>query len=55
MMSAAGALQLCVGAESGVEANIHSMREIFEEEETEGVIQVDANNAFNTINRSITS
>ena len=53
MMSAAGTLQLCVGIESGVEANVHSMREIFAEDDTEGVIQVDANNAFNTFNRSV--
>ena len=44
---------LCVGIESGVEANVHSMREIFAEDDTEGVIQVDANNAFNTLNRSV--
>ena len=29
------------------------MREIFEEDEAEGLIQVDADNAFNTINRKV--
>ena len=29
------------------------MREIFEDENTHGIIQVDANNAFNTINRRV--
>ena len=43
--------QLC-GQESGCEAAIHSIREIFEEEDTEGVLLVDAENAFNNINRS---
>ncbi|MCH2405735.1 MAG: hypothetical protein MK200_06040, partial [Nitrosopumilus sp.] len=53
MRSAAGGLQLCVGLEGGAEAGIHGMRHIFEDEETEGIIQVDANNAFNTINRNV--
>ena len=53
LRDAAGGLQLCVGLEGGVEAGIHGMRAIFEEEETHGLIQVDANNAFNTINRKV--
>ena len=52
LQNAAGGLQLCVGQESGCEAGIHSMSEIFDDENTHGIIQVDANNAFNTINRS---
>ena len=46
MRDAAGGLQLCIGHEGGVEAGIHSMRQIYEEEETQGIIQVDANNAL---------
>ena len=53
MRDAAGGLQLCVGHEGGVEAGIHGMKEIYDDDETEGVIQVDANNAFNTINRGV--
>ena len=53
MRDAAGGLQLCVGHEGGVEAGIHGMKEIYDDEETQGVIQVDANNAFNTINRGV--
>ena len=38
---------------SGCEAGIHSMYEIVDDENTHGIIQVDANNAFNTINRKV--
>ena len=48
-----GELQMCVGQEGGCEAGVHAMRTIFEEEDTHGIIQVDANNAFNTINRRV--
>ena len=53
MRDAAGGLQLCVNHEGGVEAGIHGMKEIYDDDETEGVIQVDANKAFNTINRGV--
>ena len=49
----AGDLQLCAGQESGCEAGIHAMHQIFEDDDTHGIIQVDANNAFNTINRNV--
>ena len=50
---AAGALQTCAGMESGVEAAIHAMSSIFEEEECEAVLLVDAENAFNRLNREV--
>ncbi|KAG1714378.1 Protein lifeguard 1 [Nymphon striatum] len=53
LQTTAGGLQLCVGQEGGAEAAIHGMRDIFQDDETEGLIQVDADNAFNTINRSV--
>ena len=49
----AGDLQLCAGQESGCEAGIHAMHQIFEDDDTHGIIQVDANNAFNTLNRNV--
>jgi hypothetical protein len=48
---AAGCLQTCAGQESGSEASIHAMNEIFNENDTEAVLLVDAENAFNSINR----
>ena len=53
LQQAAGDLQMCVGQAGGCEAGVHAMHTIFQEEETHGIIQVDANNAFNTINRNV--
>ena len=49
----AGALQLCAGQESGCEATIHAMREVFNSADTEAIILVDASNAFNSLNREV--
>ena len=48
---AAGPLQTCAGHKGGSEAAIHAMKEIFSQEDTDGVILVDASNAFNRLNR----
>ena len=53
IQSAAGPLQVCAGHEAGCEAAIHAMQEIFADEETEGVLLVDAKNAFNSLNRGV--
>ncbi|KXJ13026.1 hypothetical protein AC249_AIPGENE28169 [Exaiptasia diaphana] len=39
-------------AGGGAEAAIHAMNDIFQEEETDGVLLIDASNAFNQMNRS---
>ena len=39
-----------VGNKGGVEAYIHSLKEIFGDEKTEGIIQVDDDDAFKRIN-----
>ncbi|CAM1312562.1 Uncharacterised protein r2_g2302 [Pycnogonum litorale] len=51
---AAGPLQLCAGHEAGCEADIHAMNDIMEETEFEGVLLVDASNAFNSLSRMTT-
>ena len=48
---AAGCLQLWAGQEVGCEAAIHAMHKIFESNETEAILIVDAENAFKSINR----
>jgi len=49
---AAGPLQACAGHGAGAEAAIHSMREIFKVDETDGILLIDASNAFNRLNRA---
>ena len=51
IMESAGSLQLCAGQKAGCEASAHAMKEIFEEEETDAVLFIDASNAFNSLNR----
>ena len=54
LQNAIGTSQLCAGQDAGCEAAIHAMEHIFAEESTEGMILVDATNAFNTLNRQVT-
>ena len=51
IQQASGTLQTCAGIESGIEAAIHAMSLSFAEESCEAVILVDADNAFNRLNR----
>ena len=48
----AGPLQMATGLQSGAEAVIHSMKEIFGDEQTDAFILVDASNVFNSLNRN---
>ena len=52
IIAAAGSLQTCAGHWAGAEAAIHAMKEIFENDETDAVILIDASNAFNRMNRT---
>ncbi|EDO48836.1 predicted protein [Nematostella vectensis] len=52
VVDASGSLQLCAGQNSGSEAAIHGMRTIFEADDTDAVILIDASNAFNALNRA---
>jgi len=51
IVSAAGPLQTCAGHAAGSEAAVHAMREMFESDECEAALLVDATNAFNCVNR----
>ena len=48
-----GNLQLCGGHVGGCEVGVHAVVDMFNDADTEGVIQIDASNAFNSINRSL--
>ena len=50
---AAGSLQLRGGQVAGSEAAIHAMHDVFNDDDTEGILLIDAENAFNTINRKV--
>jgi len=53
-MHAVGTLQTCAGLESGIEAAIHVVRKSFEEDSSEYLLLVDADNhAFNKLNRKV--
>jgi hypothetical protein len=53
LKQAAGPLQVCAGHSAGSEAAIHAMSEVFAEDETDGILLIDASNAFNQMNRSV--
>ncbi len=52
VMEASGSLQLCAGQPSGSEAAIHAMRNIFDADDTDAVLLIDASNAFNSLSRA---
>ena len=53
VQTACGTLQTSTGIKSGIEASIHAMRNIFHEEGCDAVMLVDADNAFNRLNRAV--
>lgn len=48
----AGTVQLCAGQPMGIEAAIHAMTRIFDDDSCEAILMVDASNAFNCLNRN---
>ena len=42
IQEAAGSVELCAGQISGIEASVHAVRSLFERDETEAVLLVDA-------------
>ena len=50
---AVGPLQVCAGYSAGVGAAIHTMSHVFDEEETDGILLIDATNAFSQMNKAV--
>ena len=46
--------QLCAGQNSGCEAAAREMQKLFDDDETEMILLIDAENAFNNQNRFVT-
>ena len=55
VQEAVGALQLCAGQPAGVESAIHAMRGFLDGDESDGILLIDADNAFNRVNRVISN
>ena len=51
VIDASGSLQVCAGQMSGSEAAIHAMCNIFDTDDTDAILLIDASNAFNSLNR----
>ena len=51
VLKAAGSLQVCDGQEAGAEAAIHAVYDTYKDHITKAVLLIDAENAFNIVNR----
>ena len=45
--------QLCAGTKACVDAAVHAMRDLFEANETEDLLLINASNVFNALNYSL--
>ena len=52
VLCATAPLQVCVGVPSACEATIPSMDRLFRDRNVQGILLIDASNAFNSLNRS---
>ena len=48
---ACGYVQKCSGLPAGLEAAVHAVQQLYDDDDTEGIWLVDAKNAFNSLNR----
>ena len=53
IQASAGPLQTASSLKGGAEAAIHAMKEVFDNNDAEAIILVDAKNAFNALNRMV--
>ena len=53
IMSCAGNLQLSAGVASGYEAAVHAIGDILEEQSTDALLFIDADNDFNSHNHKV--
>jgi hypothetical protein len=53
VQEAVGVLQLCAGHPVGVESAIHAMRDFLDDDSSDGILLIDADNAFNRVNRAV--
>ena len=53
ILFAAGVTQVCAGHPAGCEAAIHALRKVFASLDSDAVLLVDADNAFNRLNRAV--
>ena len=51
IITAVGPLRTCSGLKADIESAIHAMRKVSEDDDTEAILFVDAENAFNNLNR----
>ena len=50
IIEASGLLRVCAGLKSGAEGAIHAMHGIFDADNADAVLLIDASNAFNSFN-----
>ena len=53
ILESAGDLQLCAGQRAGCEAVVHALRSMFSEDDSDEILLVEADNAFNRIDRNV--
>ena len=51
IITAVGPLQTCSGLKADIESAIHAMRKVSEDDDTEAILLVDAENVFNNLDR----
>ena len=53
ILDVTGCSQLCAGVSSACEGIVHTVKEVFDSGDAEGLLLVDASNAFNSLNRKL--